>query len=112
MESGSRGRRVLSYDRSVTAPERKRATYADLLAVPAHLVAEIISGELRVQPRPAPKHTRSASRLGQRIGPPFDGGIGGPGGWWILDEPELHLGADIVVPHLAGWRLERMPELP
>jgi Uma2 family endonuclease len=36
----------------------------------------------------------------------------GPGGWWILDEPELHFGADILVPDLAGWRRERMPTLP
>lgn len=28
-----------------------------------------------------------------------------------LGEPELHLGAEIVVPDLAGWRRERMPEI-
>jgi Uma2 family endonuclease len=94
------------------AEKRRPATYADLAAVPEHLVAEIINGELRTMPRPAPKHARASSRLGVRIGGAFDLGEGGPGGWVILDEPELHLGPDVVVPDLAGWRIERMPELP
>jgi Uma2 family endonuclease len=46
------------------------------------------------------------------IGGPFHRGRGGPGGWWILDEPELHLGGDVLVPDLGGWRRERMPEQP
>ena len=50
--------------------------------------------------------------LGGELGPPFHRGHGGPGGWWILDEPELHLGEDVLVPDLAGWRREHMPELP
>jgi Uma2 family endonuclease len=93
-------------------PAKRRATYDDLLAVPEHLVAEIIDGELRTQPRPASRHARAASRLGMDLGNPFDRGKGGPGGWVLLDEPELHLRGDILVPDLAGWRRERMPELP
>ena len=50
--------------------------------------------------------------LGVRIGGPFDGNLDGPGGWWIIDEPELHLGPDVLVPDLAGWRRERMPVHP
>ena len=96
----------------MTKPAIKRATYEDLLAVPRHRVAEIIAGTLRVSPRPAPRHALASSRLGSRLGRAFDDGIDGPGGWWILDEPELHLGEDIVVPDLAGWRIERMPALP
>jgi Uma2 family endonuclease len=46
------------------------------------------------------------------LGTPFDLGEGGPGGWLIVDEPELHLGDDALVPDLAGWRRERMPEMP
>jgi Uma2 family endonuclease len=38
--------------------------------------------------------------------------LGGPGGWWLLDEPELHLGDDVLVPDLGGWRRQRMPRLP
>jgi Uma2 family endonuclease len=48
------------------------------------------------------------------LGSPFQTGRGGPGGWWIIYEPELHLGPepDILVPDLAGWRVQRLPELP
>lgn len=91
---------------------RRPATYADIEALPEHLVGEILDGELVVSPRPAPRHAVAASRLGGKLAPPFDFGDGGPGGWCILDEPELHLGPDILVPDLAGWRRERMPELP
>ena len=93
----------------MVAPVRRRATYADVLAAPRHLVAEVIAGELRLSPRPAGPHALVASVLGLELGPPFHRGRGGPGGWILLDEPELHLGAEIVVPDLAGWRRERMP---
>jgi Uma2 family endonuclease len=92
-------------------PLSKPATYEDLLNVPENLVAEIILGELITHPRPAPRHARASSSLGDELVSPFDKGRGGPGGWWILDEPELHLGADILVPDLAGWRRERLPKL-
>ena len=91
---------------------RKHATYEDVLAAPRHLVAEVIRGALSLLPRPRPLHARTSSRLGMRLGG-FDGeGDDGPGGWVILDEPELHLGREILVPDLAGWRRERMPVLP
>lgn len=93
-------------------PAKRQATYDDLLAVPEHLVAEILNGELVTHPRPAALHARAASRLTMKIGSPFDAADGGPGGWVILDEPELHLHGDVVVPDLAGWRRERMPEIP
>ncbi len=96
----------------MSTPAHRRATYADLLKVPNHMVAEIIDGELHTSPRPAPKHSVSASVLGGDLNPPFQQGRGGPGGWWILDEPELHLGPDILVPDLAGWRRTRMPRIP
>ncbi len=89
-----------------------RATYQDVLDAPPHKVAEIVYGTLHLNPRPAPKHAWASSGLGDAVGPPFNRGRGGPGGWRILDEPELHLGEDILVPDIAGWRRERMPELP
>ena len=91
---------------------RRRATYEDLCAVPDHEVAEILDGELIVTPRPALRHASASSSLGGQIWGPFQGGRGGPGGWWILDEPELHLADDILVPDLAGWRRGRVPVLP
>ena len=87
------------------------ATYEDLCAVPDHFVAEIVAGELVVSPRPAPKHALAASQLGGDLTMGFSRG-GGPGGWWILFEPELHFGRDVVVPDFAGWRRDRMPKLP
>jgi Uma2 family endonuclease len=84
-------------------------TYADILRLPAHVVGEILEGELVVSPRPASPHARASSILGYKLTGPFDVGDRGPGGWWIIDEPELHLSRDIVVPDLAGWRREKMP---
>jgi len=90
----------------------KRATYEDVLAAPENKVAEILDGELFLSPRPTPRHSVISSELGMALGNPFHRGAGGPGGWWILDEPELHLGEHIVVPDLAGWTRERLPVMP
>lgn len=92
------------------------ATYADIERLPPHVIGEILAGELVVSPRPAPPHARAASVLGALLGSPFDLGVGGPGGWWIIFEPELSLGVDPgydpVVPDLAGWRHVTMPDQP
>ncbi|HEX6100264.1 MAG TPA: Uma2 family endonuclease [Thermoanaerobaculia bacterium] len=86
------------------------ATYEDLLKVPDHLIAEIVEGELHTSPRPSGAHERAMTAVVKRIGPAFDDGINGPGGWWIAMEPEMHLSGDILVPDLAGWRRERVSE--
>lgn len=92
----------------MTQPAKKSASYADVLAAPDHMIAEVLGGELHLQPRPGVAHATAASALGEELGPPFKRSRGGPGGWMILDEPELHLAADILVPDLAGWRSERL----
>ena len=91
-----------------------RATYQDVLDAPAHRVAEIVDGTLHTHSRPAMPHARASSVLGVELGGPFDCRTAdrGPGGWWIIDGPELHPGEDILVPDLAGWRRERMPDYP
>jgi Uma2 family endonuclease len=96
----------------MAAPASRHATYDDLRVVPETLVAELLDGDLVTSPRPATPHARAASSLGGELYGPFDRGRGGPGGWIILDEPELHLGGDVLVPDLTGWRKERMPALP
>jgi Uma2 family endonuclease len=96
----------------VASPVKRRATYEDLLQVPDHKVAEIVDGDLHVSPRPASRHALAASGLYGELGPPFHQGRGGPGGWWILFEPELHFDDDVLVPDLGGWRRDRMPEFP
>jgi Uma2 family endonuclease len=92
---------------------KRRATYADVLAAPAHHVAQVLDGELYVHPRPARRHLRTASSLGARLHVDFDAGDPGSktsgGEWVILAEPELHLGGDILVPDLAGWLVNRFP---
>lgn len=101
----------MNASRTARADKISRATYQDVLDAPEHMVAEIIAGTLYTQPRPAMPHARASSAIGGEIYGPFDRGRGGPGGWWIIDEPELHLGEDILVPDLAGWRRETMPEI-
>ncbi len=94
---------------------RRPANYEDLKGVPDHLVAELVDGELIVSPRPALPHAQASSVIGSDLLSAFHrraGGPGGPGGWWILDEPELHFGRDVLVPDLAGWRRERLPRVP
>jgi Uma2 family endonuclease len=88
----------------------KRATYEDVLSAPENKVAEILDGELFLSPRPSPRHSVASSYLRGAL-VPFDGQEG-PGGWWILFEPELHFGEDVVVPDLGGWRRERLPAIP
>ena len=93
-------------------PGPRRATYQDVIDAPAHRVAEIIDGRLYVSPRPGSLATLAKTNLTVELGLAFDRGRGGPGGWRILPEPELHFGEDVVVPDVTGWRRERMPELP
>lgn len=87
-------------------------TYDDIIALPENLVGELLNGELYTHPRPAPRHARASSALGGLLWNTFDHSTGSAGGWWIIDEPELHLGPDVIVPDIAGWRHERLPELP
>ncbi|MEO0798951.1 MAG: Uma2 family endonuclease [Pseudomonadota bacterium] len=89
-----------------------RATYADLEALPDNMIGQILFGVLHAQPRPAPKHGSATSALTSEIGPPFRFGRGGPGGWVFVDEPELHLSDNVLVPDIAGWRRARLTELP
>lgn len=97
-------------------PAAKRATWADLQELPEHVVGELIRGTLSEMPRPRPKHARGATRLGARVQGAYDyGDDGGPGGWWILIEPGVwlpSLDVEEIVPDVAGWRRERLAELP
>lgn len=91
---------------------RRFATYEDLLRLPEHVVGEIVDGELYASPRPAARHAFAGSSIGADLGSTFGRRRGGRGGWWLLYEPELHLGPDVLVPDYAGWRRERMPQVP
>jgi hypothetical protein len=90
---------------------RKPATAADLESVPPHMTGQVLDGELIVHPRPNSSHAVVTSNVGADLNTRF-GRAGPPSGWWILDEPELRLSGDVLVPDLAGWRRERLPEIP
>lgn len=92
-------------------PAKKIATYDDLCGLPDTMVGEIIDGEVIASPRPSRSHGHTASILGGEIVPPYFAGRGGPGGWIIIDEPEIAFGDDIIVPDLAGWKKERFPAI-
>ena len=94
-------------------PPTRRGTYQDVIDAPAHRVAEIVDGRLYVSPRPPPLAAVAKAGLNVVLGGPFARGRDdGPGGWWLLHEPELHFGDDVVVPDFTGWRRERMVKLP
>ncbi|MCP5420106.1 MAG: Uma2 family endonuclease [Gammaproteobacteria bacterium] len=99
---------------SAPQPMTTATLYERLMALPDTQVGEIIDGVLHTQPRPAGPHAIAERGLNIDLGGPFDMGRGGPGGWWILVEPEVHFVRDteVAVPDLAGWRRERMPTIP
>jgi Uma2 family endonuclease len=94
--------------------ETKRSLYEQLVDLPETLTGELLNGQLHTQPRPTPRHLHAVSRLDRTIGRGYGDGVDGPGGWWILIEPEIHFVSDteVAVPDLAGWRRDRLPSLP
>lgn len=94
-------------------PLPRPAGWAEILAAPPGVEVEVIGGELWTHARPRPEHGRAQSALSYGLFGPFDRGRGGPGGWWLINEPDVAFGAhDIVSPDIAGWRRERVPEFP
>lgn len=91
----------------------KVPTLDDLNALPRGIKGEIIEGVLYTMTRPRSPHQALGLEIGGDLKNPFGRGRGGPGGWWILPEPGIEL-ADTpeIAPDIAGWRKERMPELP
>ena len=96
-----------------TKPSMNPPTLADLDALPPGIVGEIIEGVLYTMTKPRAGHQRTTRMIGGRVGDPFDNGLGGPGGWWIITEPGIELpNTPEISPDVGGWRRERMPELP
>jgi len=92
---------------------RKLHDWQDVLAAPEGVKAEVLAGDLYTAPRPHPRHGTAQAVLSAEITGPFQIGRGGPGGWWILIEPDVAFGPhDIVSPDLVGWRRDRLPAFP
>ena len=91
---------------------KEKTAHEKWLELPDNVIGEIIGGNLHVSPRPAPKHARASTKLSGQLDGPFDSGKGGPGGWVIVFEPEIHLDVNIIVPDIAGWTREHLPEIP
>lgn len=98
----------------MSATATTTSLYQQLEALPETLVGEIFNGQLHTHPRPAGPHAVAASTLGMDVGSAYQRGRGGPGGWWIIFEPEIHFAIDteVTVPDIAGWRRERLPTIP
>ncbi|HUF16565.1 MAG TPA: Uma2 family endonuclease, partial [Thermoanaerobaculia bacterium] len=96
----------------MTEKSKSNAVYDDVIAAPEMKIAELVGGDLYLSPRPSLRHATSATVLGSDLNDAFHRGRSGPGGWWILFEPELHLEGDVLVPDIAGWRRERLAEIP
>ncbi len=85
---------------------------ARIEALPEWQRGEYVGGELVVGPAPALPHQHVVTMLVALLVPRFQPGTGGPDGWRFVIGPELHLGEDILIPDLAGWRMQRMPSVP
>ena len=95
-------------------PNLRKAVVDAWRNAPEGTRVEILDGELVMMPRPRVMHSNAAGELHAELRAPFRLGRGGPGGWVFLIEPELQLGSrpDVIAPDVAGWRRERMPQLP
>lgn len=99
----------------MTGAARKISTfdelYAEIERLPQGVTGEILRpGVLRTMGRPGRPH-RYVARRAQRSIEGIDKNVGGAG-WWIEVEAEVRLGECLVVPDLAGWRVERAPVFP
>lgn len=73
---------------------------------------ELWDGEVFHRASPRPAHGRAQRRLGSALDALDPDDPDAPG-WWILPEPDWKLGPRrLLRPDVAGWRRERLPELP
>jgi Uma2 family endonuclease len=100
---------------SAQTPTQKPATLEEFFAIPPHeRFHEILDGKLVRKTMPSGRHAIVQNRLSILLGGYDEGSIRRqPGGWWLMTEVEIMLPWNQPVrPDLAGWRCERMPEVP
>jgi Uma2 family endonuclease len=99
--------------KTVSAPAKTLATYAELLALPEDVRGEIIGGEVVVQPSPTPLHQSTIGEIYAELRNPFQRGRGGPGGWWLIQDVDVEFGPhDVCRPDISGWKKERVATFP
>lgn len=97
----------------MSEPAPRLATYAELLALPGEVRAELIGGHIVTLPSPTPKHQSTIGSVYAELRAPFERGRGGPGGWWLIPDVDVQFTAhDVLRPDISGWRRERVPEFP
>jgi Uma2 family endonuclease len=88
------------------------ALYREIIALPTGVTGEILErGVLRTMSRPGTSHRLASKRAGRDL-EGFDRNLGGTGGWIGVEAEVRLLDEYLAVPDLAGWRVERVPELP
>jgi Uma2 family endonuclease len=96
-------------------PKRSLATIADLLAIPEEdRRHEVIDGELVEKEATSGRHGGAQLRIGEALAP-YNRRPGGraPGGWLFASETEiLFEPTQVLRPDVAGWRRDRLAELP
>jgi Uma2 family endonuclease len=109
--TGSRG----TLDGVSDSPRRGIATIVDLLAIPEdRRHHELIDGVLLEKDAASGRHGGAQLRLGEHLAP-YNRRPGGrwPGGWWFASECEVQFeDTQVFKPDVAGWRRDRLVELP
>lgn len=96
----------------------KPATLADLLDLPEEDRYEIVDGELVAKEAGSGKHGRGQAYVANALIGPFGRRRSGgpperPGGWWFATEVLIQFSpTQLRRPDVAGWRRERLPEMP
>ena len=100
----------------MTAGARKLATIVDFLAIPEdRRFHELIAGEIVRKAMPSPRHGGAQAAMTAVLFPLYGRRPGGrrPGGWWFATEVEVQFSEhEVYRPDVAGWRRERLPQLP
>lgn len=86
--------------------------YAQIERLPEGVTGEILEeGALRVMSRPGKRHRRAAGACFNALSG-VNANLRGTG-WWVEVEAEVRFPQGrLAVPDIAGWRIQRVPDLP
>jgi len=99
---------------SAPAKPQQPTMLEELLAQPEESRFEIVAGELVPKDAASARHGHAQGRTIEGLRA-FNRRPGGdqPGGWWFVTEALVMFApGEVYRPDVAGWRRERLPELP